>query len=107
MFDTPFAERIYQIDGVEVPCRFFSPVADGNDFRCRYTFEVGSASRSRNAWGVDAVQALLLAMSAAHADLLMLREQEGKTVHWIGDEEIGLPVADLYPGEGPTAPEQE
>jgi hypothetical protein len=98
MADTPFAERLYEIDGVEVPCRFFSPVAEGNDFRCKYTFEVGSAGRSRDVWGVDAVQALLLAMSGAHADLLMWREQGGKTVRWLGSEETGLPVADLYRG---------
>jgi hypothetical protein len=108
MTDTPFAERLYEIDGLEVPCRFFSPVADGDDFRCRYWIEAGAASRSRDAWGVDAVQALLLAMTAAHTDLLMWREQEGKTVRWLEGEGLGLPgaeiIRDFDGGQGFTAP---
>jgi hypothetical protein len=95
MRNTAFAERIYEMDGLEVPCRFFLPVSDGNDFRCRYSIEAGPATRSRDVWGVDAVQALVLAMTAAHADLLMWREQERKTVCWLGGEELGLPVANI------------
>jgi hypothetical protein len=112
MADDKFIERVFEVDGAEIACRFFTPVADGNDFRCRYSIDHRPAgAHIREIPGVDGVQALLLAMEAAHADLLLLREQEGRTVRWLGGSGLGLPIStviqDLDVGMGSTAPTRD
>ena len=107
-----FIERLYEIEGAEVACRFFAPVEEDGDFRCRYSIDWPSERpRIRDRWEVDGVQALLSAMQSAHCDLLVWREQEGRTVRWLGGNGLGLPISDvirdLDVGRGSTAPTLE
>ena len=96
MSDKPFVERTFTVDGVDVPCRFFLPVQDGNDFRCRYEIEWEDKRRSFEIWGVDGVQALLLAMMTAHSELEVRRDRDGKDVRYLGGRRLGLPPHEPY-----------
>lgn len=85
-------ERAFSLDGNELPCRFYRPVSDGQDYSCRYEIEWPNGSRARDVWGVDSVQAFLLAMQAAHADLLIRREHDNHDLSWLGGRCLGLPA---------------
>ena len=76
----PFVERTYLLDGTEIKCRFYRPISDGRDFSCWYEIAWPDGLRSRNVWGVDSIQSLLLAMQSVHADLLLQRERGGLDV---------------------------
>jgi hypothetical protein len=89
--NNPFVERTYLLDGTKLTCRFYLPLSDGQDFSCRYEIMWPDRPRSRNVWGVDSVQSLLLAMQHAHADLLLHRERDGLDVRWLDGKELGLP----------------
>ncbi|MFK0688258.1 DUF6968 family protein [Mesorhizobium sp. IMUNJ 23033] len=89
-----FVQRTFLVDGREVTCRFSQPEAEeGRDFQCRYEIGWAEGPRSRKACGIDEVQALLLAMQMAHADLLSARESNGRQVSWLDQQSLGLPVA--------------
>lgn len=89
----PFVERTVNVDGQQVFCRFFRPEPDGSSFRCRFEIDWPEGVRSKAAGGVDEVQALLLAMQAAHTDLLAARENGGRNVSWLDERSLGLPLA--------------
>ncbi|MFN3818044.1 DUF6968 family protein [Blastomonas sp.] len=90
--DEPFVERTYLLNGTELTCRFYRPVSDGQDFSCRYEIAYPDGLSSRNVWGVDSIQSLLLAMQSVHADLLLRRERSGLDVRWLDGKELGLPL---------------
>ncbi|TIV06284.1 MAG: hypothetical protein E5V94_12565 [Mesorhizobium sp.] len=105
MMTVSFIQRTFSVDGDEVTCRFFSPEPeDGGDFLCWYEIGWPEGSRTFRARGIDAVQALLLAMQMAHADLLSERERHGRQVLWLDQRSLGLPIAnsirDLDPDGG-------
>ena len=87
------AERTFEVDGQNIECRFYRPEPDGQDFRCAYEIDWPEGQRKRRAFGVDAVRALLLAMQAAHTDLLAARENHGRQILWLENRSLGLPVA--------------
>ena len=87
----PFVQRTYRLDGPELMCRFYRPISDGQDFSCRYEIAWPDGPRSRNAWGVDSVQSLLLAMQTVHSDLLHHQESDGLHIRWLDGKELGLP----------------
>lgn len=89
-----FVERRFDTPGGEVICRFRCPHPDGPDFRCDYEIAWPDRVRSSYGMGVDAVQALLLAMQKAHTDLLISPEREAGELRWLGQRTLGLPVAD-------------
>jgi len=89
----PFVERVVTVNGADVSCRFFRPEPDGFSFRCRVEIEWPEGVRSKSAGGVDEVQALLLAMQLVHTDLLAARENDGRSVLWLDDRSLGLPIA--------------
>ncbi|RRI03524.1 hypothetical protein EH240_10180 [Mesorhizobium tamadayense] len=98
-----FVQRTFSVDGAEVTCRFFLPEPEqGGHFQCRYEIAWPEGSRFRKAYAVDEVQALLLAMQMAHAELLSERENNGRQVLWLDQRSLGLPIAnsirDLDPG---------
>ena len=92
----PFVERIFDIDGQNVECRFYQPTQDGTDFSCRYTINLPGKPEERHGYGVDAIQALLLATKKAHIDLLLLRDQKGLRVEWLDEENLGLPLDEEF-----------
>ncbi len=90
-----FVQRVITVDGQDVPCRFFKPEADGGDFCCRFEVDWPEGILARAIYGIDEVQALLLAMQTAHAYLLASREHDGRKISWLGERRLGLPVADV------------
>ena len=87
-----FCERVIQIDGQTAGCRFYQPESDGQDFRCRYEIDWPEKLYRGHAYGVDAVQALLLAMQKAHTELLTARENDGRKITWLDMRSLGMPI---------------
>jgi hypothetical protein len=90
--DEVIARRMFKVDGRDVECRFFKPAEDRGSFFCRYQIDWPEGSKVRGAGGVDAVQAILLAMMTAHTDLLAARNMGGRLVEWLDGQSLGLPV---------------
>jgi hypothetical protein len=92
MRDGPFVERVFTLDQLELPCRFFRPTRGSTDFQCRYEIAWQDRTHLREVSGIDAVQALLLAMEGAAADLLTSKEHQERRLSWAGGGGLGLPV---------------
>jgi len=63
----------------------FAPVLsdDGKNYYCRYAIEGSPERHVREGWGVDGMQALLLAMKMLTADLEFFRDEEfGGELRW-------------------------
>lgn len=90
----PFVERAFTVDGHDVSCRFFRPEPDGLAFRCRFEIGWPEGIKTKSMGGVDEVQALLLAMSIAHTDLLSARENDGREVLYLDQRDLDLPFAE-------------
>src|SRR5690348_11910435 len=68
--DVVFIERRFElVDNASVVLRFLRPEPDGDDYRCAYEIIWPDRVRNSYAMGIDAVQALLLAMQTAHVEL--------------------------------------
>jgi hypothetical protein len=75
------AERIYQhADGSQVVVRIFAPEIRGEDASCAIEIEHGARRRRIEAGGADAMQALLMGLSAIRANLTII------PVRWLGQE---------------------
>ncbi len=96
-----FVERQLELsNGSHVVIRFFEPVADQADFRCDYEITGLDATRKSHGFGVDAVQALVLAMQKAHIDLLASRQAKAGELTWLGQPDLGLPLpANVKPAD--------
>lgn len=99
MASEPFVKRVFVVDGHDVECRFFQPEPHGDDSLCRLEIGWPEGSQSVSVYGVDGVQALSLAMIAAHAHLLAALERYGREVSWLGEPSLGLPALPAYPSE--------
>jgi hypothetical protein len=90
-----FCERRYRmiLDGsaMEFPVRWFRPEPFGQDFSCWFEIDWPHRERSRaRTFGVDAVQALLLAMEGV---CFMLYRASPPVFLWEPDDILRLPVA--------------
>lgn len=96
-----FIERQFELsDGAQVVVRFHEPVADQDDFRCDYEIAWSDAARKSHGFGVDAVQALLMAMQKAHIDLLASAHAKAGKLTWLGNHDLGLPLpANVKPAD--------
>lgn len=89
---TAIASRVFELgQSGHVEISFFAPVADGNDWRCDYRIEWPDRTRSYRAFGVDSVQALLLAMKSVQAELTNAPETLAEGLTWLGAADLGLP----------------
>ncbi|HEX4197843.1 MAG TPA: hypothetical protein VHZ26_10405 [Caulobacteraceae bacterium] len=88
----PFLLRTFELGGEQIPCSFERPVADGNDYRCDYQIVFPKRQQRGHAYGVDELQALLLAMQRAHVDLLSAPERRECMLLWLDHEDLGLPL---------------
>jgi hypothetical protein len=97
----PFIERQFELsDGAQVVLRFNEPVADQKDFRCDFEIAWRNDIRKSHAFGVDAVQAILMAMQKAHIDLLASSHAKAGELTWLGNRNLGLPLpANIKPGD--------
>ncbi len=81
--------------GEEVPItvRWFQPESDGQDHFCRFSIQIGTGEPyERQIYGVDSVQALLLAMETVGVDLYI----QDPPVFWFNPgDDLGLPVVDI------------
>jgi len=69
---------------------------DGVNFYCPYQIVGIGNERVRYAGGVDAVQALQLAMQMIGAELYTSREAQSRQLSWIDDTgNLGFPVPDV------------
>jgi hypothetical protein len=88
-----FAERRLELkDSATVIVRFFRPEPREVDYRCGYQISWPDRERRFDIYGIDAVQALILAMQAAHAELLSSAEGKSGLLLWLGEPDLGLPL---------------
>lgn len=92
MVDDVIVERQFSVDGSDLNCRFYRPEMDEGNYFCRYVIDWPKKARERRIGGVDSIQALLLAMQAAHVDLLMARKDDGAEIVWLDNASLGLPL---------------
>lgn len=94
------------VDGadVEVPVRIFAPIDRGDHWRCE--FEIGWPERMRRGkgYGIDSVQALLIAMQCIGVELYSSEAHEGGRLKWDRPRGgYGFPlhsgISDLYEGD--------
>lgn len=86
-------ERTFNADRESILLEVRKPERDGQDFRCTFRLAGPDLDHEAHAMGVDAVQALLLALQRAHIDLLAYRRDTGRPVQWLDMRELGLPLA--------------
>ncbi len=91
--ESVFIERQFELGGeARVVVRFLRPEPDGNDYGCDYSIVWPDRERRRRIFGIDAVQALLLAMQSAHVDLLLSPESKAGELRWLEQRDLGLPL---------------
>lgn len=97
-----FIERTYTVDGQPMICRFFRPEPDQGDFMCRYEIDWPGKPWRGAGYGVDAIQAQLLATQNAHIQMIVHRDKTRAKLLLDGNEDLSLPLAetlrDLSPG---------
>jgi hypothetical protein len=102
-------ERTFRLKSnvaVEVTARIFRPVAEGNDFRCSYTIDWPDKQENGRAYGVDSLQALLLAVQRLGVDVYCSGYKKRGDLVWLQEGGgFGLPLpknlTDLYEGDDP------
>lgn len=89
---TPFVERRFDLDGVELLARFLAPArAPGGEFQCPWSIFWPDGEARGYACGEDGVQALTLAMQAVHDRLLESEAYKaGRLTLW-GQTDLDLP----------------
>ncbi len=97
----PFIERQFELsDGARVVVRFNEPVADQQDFRCDFEIAWRDDIHKSHAFGIDAVQAILMAMQKAHIDLLASSHAKAEEITWLGNRDLGLALpANITPSD--------
>lgn len=94
--------RLVRPDGTSAPIEvlFFrpSPLDEGGDFRCAFRIRGFDEERTYHSFGVDAVQALLLAFQAAGAFLRQhVCADSTLRLEWLeGREDLGFPARIEY-----------
>jgi hypothetical protein len=81
---------------IEVGKPIPSPFATG-EFLCAFRVTEEGRSVLDSAFGIDEMQALLLALSNVKSHLNVLNEKRGGTLRWLGDEmgDLGLVLKDF------------
>jgi hypothetical protein len=92
--ESVFIERRLELEGTAgVVVRFLRPVQDDEDYRCDYQIVWPDRERTFHGFGIDEVQAVLSAMQNAHAELLATAESKAGRLTWLGERDLGLPLA--------------
>src|SRR5713226_7150324 len=83
--DDIIAQRRFELCGsLDVILRFARPVSDGNDFRCHYEIVWPDRTDAWNGFGIDEMQALILAIEMAHVRLVTSPEGKRGELTWLG-----------------------
>ena len=89
-----FIRRRFELgETSEVVVRFNKPVQRHVDYRCDYEITWPDRTRASCAFGIDEVQALVLALMKAHVELECSPEGKRGELRWLGSEDLGLPSA--------------
>jgi hypothetical protein len=69
------------------------PQADGGDYYCPYQIKGAGDEKVRSAYGIDAFQALQLALSILGVELEVLNKELGRRLRWecAGKDDFGFP----------------
>jgi hypothetical protein len=97
--DAIFAERQLELRDGDVIVRFFRPEPRDVDYCCDCQINWPDRERRFQGYGVDAVQALWVAMCNAHAQLLSSPEGKAGRLLWLGELDLGLPLAGAFQPE--------
>lgn len=96
---TVFIERRLDLkNGEVVSVRFHRPMPDGDDYHCDVEILWPNYRRHLRLFGIDGVQAMLLAMQGAHIELLTSTEYIAGNLTWLGEHHFNLPL------KGPRTP---
>jgi hypothetical protein len=77
----------------EVTISIERPFPDGQDFKCQYTIEWPEFTQHGYSMGIDAVQALILALQHLAADINFSDYAKNKQLVWLEPEGgFGLPL---------------
>lgn len=88
-------ERTLELDGADgaaVIVRVFVPVPDQDDFRCNFEIEGLAKPVSAYGMGVDALQALELALQQIGVRLYLSDEFKAGRLTFLGHPNLGFPV---------------
>jgi hypothetical protein len=96
VLDMPF-ERIYRTNAdkivtvrVGIPIRIENTA---NDWACAYQIDGLGDGRIRKAFGVDSIQAMILALTYVSTSLYTSEEYKHGNLAWDGGRDLGLPAA--------------
>ena len=89
---------------IEIPIRLYAPEKTGTEWRCR--FEIGWPEGKAERWGagIDAVQALVIALQMIGVEIYTSRHREARSLQWLAPGQgYGFPVSnnarDLLEGD--------
>jgi hypothetical protein len=92
MDEPAFVEREFELDGGGLLVRFFSPTkAPGGEFQGRYSIGWPDREIRRHAYGLDGIQALMLAMRSVHAGLIESEAYKAGRLTWCDQADLDLP----------------
>jgi hypothetical protein len=87
-----FVERRFDLPTGALLLRISAPyLAPGGEYRCRWTIGWPDGDRSREAAGIDGVQALTLALRAAHSELIVSAAYREGNLRYLGQTDLDLP----------------
>jgi hypothetical protein len=92
MVEDCFIERTFTVDGKATSCRFYLPREDKGPYRCLLEIDWPEGAKTLSVCGDDGVQSLLLAMIAAHTQLLVARNIDGRVVSLNTSPVLALPI---------------
>lgn len=93
---TVIARREFDCDAEKVLLEIGTPypVDEGKNWFCPYRITGLGFGRVKRAGGVDSLQAIYLAMQTAATDLYCSDAARKKTLKWLDQRNLGLPVLD-------------
>lgn len=92
MTTPPIAERSFESPDGLVRLQIWAPRPDEKDWRCDYSIEGPEGVKPGYGMGVDAVQALYLALQDAHVALLMSAHGRSGRLTWLEQTDLALPL---------------
>jgi hypothetical protein len=94
MGDPAFVERRFDTPDGKVLARFVRPVLQASgEYRCDWSIGWPDGEELRHAYGIDGVQALILAMRAAHDALIASHTYRAGRLTFLDQADLDLPPA--------------
>lgn len=92
MQEEPCVDRRFELDGGELVVSFYRPEkVPGSDFKCRWTIGWPGGAKGHYAYGVDSIQALMLAMRSVHIELVESEAYKSGKLTLFGQADLDLP----------------